>query len=507
MPLRLFRVVLGLVYLAGPVLIILELFRPVLSIPIAVLAAAYIAQLAFFSRGEPPIARADNPVSNIVLVLIAFVVCAAWVAYSGIGSFAACRWDYVKHNLMFSYLLDQQLPIYTSLEGREVIVHYSFAYYITPVRIFEAVQHLTSGVSLNAVLLAFYSIVLFLAMSVLSRGRAAFLLALLAVLCLTGGLDVIGMLAFGVKPVGELATSWATFALPVNFEWWGLPFAPQSFSSNLYYAPQHFFGALIGTALLQESLQSERPNATPLIDSAIIIAAGAFWSPYVAVGLGVLAVVLTFSFGIRRMFQQWKGEKLPLLRTPAGLIACAFAIVLCCAALLFLWGSKPLSPPVLVISSRNAWRWLLTYALNYAPYLIALVLVLWPSFRRSPAKPPPDLPKILAGGLVASALVLLVGHGFYNDWAMRATLPLSIALAVALTRVLFEGFLKWPYLPALLTVLALSSASSLAEIVRGVLEPKTHCAPYGSFSLKDMGELENQYEGRSNSVLYRYLAR
>ena len=103
--------------------------------------------------------------------------------------------------------------------------------------------------------------------------------------------------------------------------------------------------------------------------------------------------------------------------------------------------------------------------------LVALLLVMWPSFRRSPADGGPEplcpeLPKTLAGGLVASALVLLVGHGFYNDWAMRATLPLSIALAVALTKVLFQG-LKWPYLAALLTVLALSSASSLARATPG----------------------------------------
>ena len=511
MPLRLFRLVLGLFYLAGPVLIVLELFKPVLSIPIALLATAYIAQLARLSRGDSPAGAKDNPVSNPALASIAFVLCIAWVYYSGIGGFAPCRWDYVKHNLIFSYLLNQELPIYTSSNGQEVIVHYSFAYYITPVRIFQIANHLASGVSLNAVLLAFYSVVLFLAASILARGRMAFLLVLLTVLCLTGGLDVIGMLAFGVEPQGELSTSSLTLTVPFNLEWWGVPYAPQSFTMNLYYAPQHFFGALAGTALLQDSLQFERPTATPLIDSAIIIAASTFWSPYVAVGLAALAVVLILSFGIRRVFHQWKGEKLPLLLTPRGVIACVFAVALSLAALLFLWGSKPLSPPNVVLSSRNAFGWLITYALNYAPFLIALLLVLWPSSRRSPAnggpKPfCPALPKILAGCLVASALVLLVGHGFYNDWAMRTTLPLSIALAVALTKVLVGG-LKWPYLAGLVVVLALSSVSSLAEITRGVLEPKTHCARYGRFRLEDMGALVPQYEGRGDSILYRYLVR
>jgi hypothetical protein len=442
---------------------------------------------------------------------MAFVLCVAWVYYSAIGGFALCRWDYVKHNLMFSYLLNQKLPIYTSLAGEEFIVHYSFAYYITPVRIYQLAHALAPGVSLNAILLALYSVVLFLAASVFSRGRMAFLLVLLAVLSLTGGLDTIGMFAFGIEPQGKVSTSWVTLNIPFNLEWWGLPYAPQSFTMNLYYAPQHFFGALVGTALLLESLQSGRPAVATLIDSVIIIAAAAFWSPYVAVGLAVLAVVLSLTLDTRGMVvRRLRREGLSVLLAPRGLIAGAFAVALSLAALLFLWASKSLSFPDVVLRQGNAFRWLLTYALNYAPFLIALLLVLWPSSRRSPAdggaKPLcPALPKILAGCLAASAVVLLLGHGFYNDWAMRVTLPLSIALAVALTKVLFGG-LKWPYLAALLAVLALSSASSLAELTRSVLEP-TNCAPYGTYRLKHMRALAPQYEGRGDSLLYRYLVR
>ena len=96
-------------------------------------------------------------------------------------------------------------------------------------------------------------------------------------------------------------------------------------------------------------------------------------------------------------------------------------------------------------------------------------------------------------------------HGLYNDWAMRATLPLSIALAVALTHVLLGG-LAWPYLALLLTVLVISSASSLTTFAQSALMP-THCQSYGRHSLKDMGELKSQYVGRSDSILYRYFVR
>jgi hypothetical protein len=113
--------------------------------------------------------------------------------------------------------------------------------------------------------------------------------------------------------------------------------------------------------------------------------------------------------------------------------------------------------------------------------------------------------RMLAGGLLASALVLTVAHGFYNDWAMRVTLPLSIALTVALASLLLDG-MKWPYLVTMLVVLLISSASSVTTLMRSILLPST-CAPYGAFTLKDLGGLVSQYQGRPNSVLYRYLVR
>ena len=93
---------------------------------------------------------------------------------------------------------------------------------------------------------------------------------------------------FRGEPQGEISTSWVTLQVPFNLDWWGIPYAPQSFTTNLYYAPQHFFGALIGTALLYASLQSSQPASATLIETVIVIAASVFWSPYVAVGLAAL---------------------------------------------------------------------------------------------------------------------------------------------------------------------------------------------------------------------------
>ena len=504
---RLSRLLLTPFYLTGPLLIIWELFTPALSIPVLLLSIAYIVMLARFLGRDRLAAPKVWRASNLVAGFAAFALCVAWVYYSGIGSFAFCRWDYVKHNLIFSYLLDQELPIHVTLSDQDFIVHYSFAYYITPVRLYQVTHAFIPEVTLNRVLLAIYSVVLFLATSILSRGRMVFALVLLVILCLTGGLDLFGMLAFGVEPQGEISTSWITLQVPFNLDWWGIPYAPQSFTMNLYYAPQHFFGALIGTALLYASLRSNQPVAAMLIESIIVVAASAFWSPYVAVGLAALAIVLALSLG--PFLEQWRQERIQALLAPSRLVGFAFGALLALTASLFLLASTSLSAPQLIVGQDNTFGWLLTYSLNYAPYLLALMLVSWPARKFSVTNAGrlhcPPLPNVLAGCLAASAAVLGFGHGLYNDWGMRVTLPLSIALAVALTKVLFSD-LKWPYVAALAAVLTVSSASSLSEIMRSVLLP-TNCKPYGSFRFEDMGALAPQYKGRSNSLLYRYLVR
>ena len=107
--------------------------------------------------------------------------------------------------------------------------------------------------------------------------------------------------------------------------------------------------------------------------------------------------------------------------------------------------------------------------------------------------------------LLASAALLLVAHGAFNDWGIRTTLPLWPALAIAIAQVLWIG-LKWAYLTVFLVVVVLSSAASLAEVAISAVVP-SYCAPYGVFSLEDMGPLAFQYEGRRKSMLYRYFAR
>ena len=133
-PLRLSRLVLTVFYLTGPLLIVSELFKPVFAVPVILLFLLWVP-LTFSSRFRPEATERPRPtILSLAAVLFALALSFVWVFFSGIGSYALCRWDYVKHNMLFSYLLDQKLPISILLDGKNYILHYSMAYYITPVR-------------------------------------------------------------------------------------------------------------------------------------------------------------------------------------------------------------------------------------------------------------------------------------------------------------------------------------------------------------------------------------
>ena len=426
-------------------------------------------------------------------------LCVVWIYFSGIGSYAVCRWDYAKHNLVFANLLEHHLPIETEFEGRRFILHYSFAFYILPVRLQQWLQSLSLSVGLNPILLLTYSAALFLAVWVLARGKAVTALVLLLVLMLVGGLDLLGMVAFKVEPEMVASVPGLGIGIPKNIEWWGVPKAPQGLTINLYYAPQHFFAALIGTALIFAFLQSSRPAAVILFDVLIVVAASVFWSSYVAVGLTVLAAIKFSLAGDGLLLRRLREEGLAPLLKPVAMPSYAFALSLTLAAAAFVTAAVPLSPPRLFFSPSNAFAWLLTYALNYAPFILAFILTCYPGAWRGAgsgdeAGSRRETALTLAACLAASAAILLVKHGLFNDWGMRAILPLLIALSVTLTQLLLDN-LRRLYLALLLAVLAASTASSLAELAIGVFV-KPNCSPYGAFTLEDMGGLVSQYEGR-----------
>ena len=121
-------------YFAGPLLIAAELLKPGFSIPLLVLFGAWFWTLATAAVPGAESPSQNKEAVNWILLIACLVLCFVWVCLSGIGGFAYCRGDYIKHNFIFSQLLDGRLPILVPFKGRDVLIHYGFAYYITPVR-------------------------------------------------------------------------------------------------------------------------------------------------------------------------------------------------------------------------------------------------------------------------------------------------------------------------------------------------------------------------------------
>ena len=295
-PMRLSRLVLTLFYLAGPLLIISELFTPALSIPILLLSVAYIVLLV----PSPP-SRPSRRCESVARLTSCRGICSIR-ALRRLGlllrhrkfrqmPLGLCE---AQSDLLISAGSETADPYHTLWQGfhrplQLRLLHYACA--ALPSRAcFSSWHHTQRRIADNLFGRAVprHERPLPWTDGICSRPACHALPYRRLGLCLA-------CCAFGVEPQGEISTSWVTLQVPFNLDWWGIPYAPQSFTMNLYYAPQHFFGALIGTALLYASLQSSQPAAARLIETIIVIAASVFWSPYVAVGLAALAVVLAFS--------------------------------------------------------------------------------------------------------------------------------------------------------------------------------------------------------------------
>jgi hypothetical protein len=487
---------LALCLVAGPLLIGVELLRPFLAIPLLLAGLAWLWALDRFlhpSTAAPPAGQPRPLLRPGRLARLAG--CIAWILPSGIGGVGACHWDYIKHDIVFGRLLTGHLPL--DLETGAPF-HYYFAYYIVPVRLYQGLAALLPWAPFDLVLLGFYAALLFLSVELLAWGLRAPPGRLLLLLALTGGgLDLVGLPLLGGHLLVEGTIPWLGLPLVEGLEWWGSPPAPQSFTMHLYWAPQHMFAALLGTALLAALWRAARPGPATLLHAGTVVAATAFWSPYVAIGLAVLVA----GAGLRRLL----GPVAPPLPSPEAapwLAAAPFCLALGAFAMLYMTAARAAGAPGLIFATTPAGIWLLSVLLNHAPWVAALLLV---PASAAPAVERRALAAMLGLGLAASALLLCLRHGVYNDWGMRVILPVGLLMSAATARLLALG------LPAagrllLVALLVLSSASSLAQIAQGLFAP-WRCVPYGTYAEGDLGPLLPQYEGDRESFVYRLLAR
>ena len=499
-----------LFYFAGPLVIAAELLRPALSIPLLIFFLVWLREFAGFLLGDarvPHVFRthlriALPPRETIAPAIAVLVLAAAWIYFSGIGSFTYCRYDYIKHNLIFTSLLGGHLPLSTGPGGD--IIHYYVAYYIIPVRLFEMLQPVFGGLRLEHVTYALYYLAFLGSLRLLAVSLRVPAMGLLLVMVFTGGLDLLGrfLLGPGLREMGRVR------GVPYFFDldWWGVPYAPQSLTLNLFWAPQHFFGAVIGAALICSIFALARPRRAQLLHAACVVAASALWSPYVSIGLAMAVLGIMSKLLFRDVFASVPPASAPAGRGAGFAGSVGFLVLLSAFVLVFFAAAKPTSPPSVIFVHAGFGPWLLSFTLRFAPAIVA-VAALWLCRRRrgDNSGEAGDLGRSLVFLLAGGACLLCLTHGAFDDWAMRTTLPVSILVAAGLCRFLLAGVGDAARL-VVGGLLVLSSASSVNEFAQSAFLPH-QCAAYGSYAWSDLGQFVDQYRGNSDSVLYRWLAR
>ena len=193
------------------------------------------------------------------------------------------------------------------------------------------------------------------------------------------------------------------------------------YSSNttaLLWVPQHFIASGLYTTLLIQL----RRQPQFLTVSGILLATSPFWSPFVALGLLPLAIVLFRDNGIRP-FLHWRNL---LLAGPlAGLLVAYLTSDLREIPKGWLW-------------HKADWAVLVTwFPVFYLTEFLVLVLLLWllrPQVRRDP---------FFMAGVATLLLLPLYTYGQFNDLGMRTSLPALMILcwhcAGAVSMSVFRG--------------------------------------------------------------------
>lgn len=340
---------------------------------------------------------------------------------------------------------------------------------------------------------------------------------------LFSGFDVLGV--FVRPPDAALAAEpwWAWFDL----EWWHGHFVYPNNVTLIAYAPNQAIGGWLASAVALDALRRGR-KAFPLV---LPIALCLLWSPLAAIGLALLIAAMVVAGA-------WRARPratVRLLRGQASLASMAIlgGVVLPIALYLAARASVPrlaadlLPPPEarLVASAafqRSAmgigrftllWSWFLSVELLPLVAALAAAVLMVNRKRRGTVLFASRL-------LIASAAVLtLIPYGFYNDWAMRASIPALFALQIALARILARSSVSLRMRQAIATLLIVAGLYPLAQLgqqAAGIWYRRDWLAIVPQEQVLDLFELQRervpfygfveQYVAGVDAPFFRYLA-
>jgi hypothetical protein len=163
-----------------------------------------------------------------------------------------------------------------------------------------------------------------------------------------------------------------------------------------------------------------------------------------------------------------------------------------------------------------AWSWFL--AIELLPLVAALGAAVWLARRGYPGANRFGT-RLLASATVVLVAVPLVAYGYYNDWAMRVSIPALFAIQVvaarALSRVAVPAWARCS-LAALLLVAGLYPLAQLYSQAAAMIDRREWIALAPQNQVEDLFEVQRtrapffgfleQYVVSTNAPFFRYLA-
>lgn len=462
-----------LVYLFAPHFLFFAGWLNIFWAVTASLALAVVLFLALRSYLlEPEGGKLLRPTK--VTVVVCLIIAIACSSLTGAGGVGALRPDWKKHNAVFKDLIVHEWPVAWPEIGPEKEVGdfrlvYYLAYYIAPAFVGKWLSWQGANIALyvSTLIGVWLSLIWFSRLSGCKSAYSAFWLCMFFVLA--GGWDVVGHLwRFG----------WP-FELQDLFETWSPVGNYKATIGSLVWAPQHTLGGWLPTFLALDQYFSRRrgiPVVMPLL-------AALLWTPFAAVGLLPFCLLTAVSFmpGRNEVQSQTLAAKMRLawgLALPQLIAAAASLLLLLIIGSYYASLAKPPPPEVPRLDFAWVLSFLVFFGLKVGIYLTLIGTVYGIKDRLDDVF---DM-RLIVVFTAALLFIPLVRVGESNDFVMRVSIPVLLAMRVLLGQIVLRlaRLKEKKRLAVFLLVSAVGAVVPLMEIARSIKYGQFACPDYNS---------------------------
>jgi hypothetical protein len=473
----------GVIYLFLPLIVFTTgWLKPWISIPLLALVAASVLTMVR-SPGSLPRFCAKS-LRDVIIILAGAVV---FALLHGLWEGAPQSGDQFKHSLILGDLIERPWPVRYTGDGGGEYLCYGLGHYMVPAALGKAFG---TGIAGPATFL-WGALGLFLFFLGLGNmfGRHALPAIVLFLLC--AGL---ALLWYHVK-TGSFHTLLPAGLLPPADEArlmkLGLFSANPDSSARIFHQPQHGITGFLGGLLIYDLLVIRKRWT----ESAAVLAATFFWSPFTTLGLGVI--------GLAALVVNHR----TLVFRPVIHLVSAFAVMIIMAA--YYLPHFPIAEKGFIWDLAGRGSWFSWYVLFTACFvLLPAAAVFWLDWKHAYLG-------IMKPAVVAMTLLLLICPlykiGYFGDLRMQISGPAFLFIALAMTKGLLLGPGRRRILPYLF-LCGVFLAGSYAPLVRtaaaiGKPPKQDYRIPClrknGLNSIKDLHEsgfdVTAQYLGRSDA--------